>query len=264
MKSTGQSGELVEIVGVVHPLGAGGGRGGQESLWALNFSFVLWRRPDGAVTEQQLYLSKPGLTDAELRAAMDALHPYDIIRVRVRPTEPVGAGDTARAQLVEVLGPEPSDTELSARVEQLRQPVTVEHPFFGTLTLDRALNSYEAEVPWGGHPVRLHLSLDESEDENALLATAQSLWDEQRQWDERVRDHAADELLDLKNDAWLGEDEEPFTRDTFKARMALASVGVYSDGAFEFCFNDGNLFWGHVILVSGSLAEGPKDASIAG
>ncbi len=230
----------------------------------LSFAFVLWRRLGGAVSGQELYLSKPSLTDAELRSEMGAIHPNDILRVRVCLPEPTQTGSAARALLVEVLGAESSDTELNARVEQLRQPVTAEHSFFGTLTLDRAMNWYEVEFPWNGRPVQLQLSLDEGEDENELFAIAKNLWDEQRRWDERVRDHVTDELLDLKNRAWLGEGEEPFTRDTFKARMEAGSVTVYSGGAFEFCFSDGDLFWGHVILVSGSLSEGPTAASIAG
>jgi hypothetical protein len=53
-------------------------------------------------------------------------------------------------------------------------------------------------------------------------------------------------------------------KEEFKARMALESVTVEADGSFQFWYGDGDLFWGHSIQVSGNLAEGPTDASLAG
>lgn len=251
-----------EVVGVVHPLGSGGGRGGKETLWTLRFSFSVWRRKGGAVDERQLRVARPGLTDKALRAMMDRVNPYDILRVRVRLTEPAaGAPD---AELVTLHGPVTSDAELTARADQLRQPVTVDHPYFGTLTLDRALNWYAVTAPWNGRPVQLFLARNGCDDEEELFAAAQALWERQKSWDRRVRVFAAAEMLDLKNGLWLGDDETAFTRTRFKAKMTPESVSVSAGGRFEFTFDDGNLFWGHVIQVSGTLAEGPEHAGIAG
>jgi hypothetical protein len=75
-----------------------------------------------------------------------------------------------------------------------------------------------------------------------------------------VRVFAAAELLALKNDVWPGDDVAEYTRTRFKAKIALESVSVSPGGHFEFTFGDGNLFWGHVIQVSGTLAEGPRHA----
>jgi hypothetical protein len=46
--------------------------------------------------------------------------------------------------------------------------------------------------------------------------------------------------------------------------LKLESITVYPDDSFEFWHNDGDLFWGHSILVSGSLSEGPTDAEVPG
>ena len=37
--------------------------------------------------------------------------------------------------------------------------------------------------------------------------TAETLWSDQAKWNERVEQYAVKELLDLKNDTWLGDDE---------------------------------------------------------
>ena len=71
-------------------------------------------------------------------------------------------------------------------------------------------------------------------------------------------------LLELKNDAWLDEDESEVSAEEFIARMELSSVSIHADGGFEFWFDDGDLFWGHSIMVSGNIQDGLDDAGIHG
>ena len=52
--------------------------------------------------------------------------------------------------------------------------------------------------------------------------------------------------------------------ERFMERMELDAVQIYGDGAFEFWFNDGDLFWGHAIHVTGSLDQGPEMAQMEG
>jgi hypothetical protein len=253
----------VEIVGVVHPLGAAGSKAGRERFWTLGFSFIVWRGPDGRAREQPLRVEKPNLSGKESRALMDSIQPYDVLRVRLRlPGKP--AKGRLRGELVKLLGKERADKDFKARAAQLKKPVRVKHPALGTFTLDRALDWYEARPNWDGRRVHLYLSREDCADEDALFALAEGLWKERKKWDRRARDFAAEELLDLKNGDWLDDGEKELTARRFKARMTLESVLVNPDGRFEFTYDDGNLFWGHVIQVSGTLAQGPTRAGIAG
>jgi hypothetical protein len=112
--------------------------------------------------------------------------------------------------------------------------------------------------------VSLSLSAKEPADLQEALKTAHSLWKTQEAWNQRIRDFAVQELLSLKNGDWLGEDEVEITADQFKDRMKLEAITVYPDSSFVFWHDDGNLFWGHCIQISGSLSEGPTDADIPG
>ena len=113
-------------------------------------------------------------------------------------------------------------------------------------------------------PVSLSLSTDQPDELEKALRTAHSLWQNQSKWNERIRNYAVQELLPLKNDAWLGEGEAELSADQFDGRMMLESVTVYPDGSFEFWHNDGDLFWGHSIQIGGTLSEGPTQADIPG
>jgi hypothetical protein len=214
--------------------------------------------------ERKLTITKPGLSDQELRAMTALIKPYDILRVRLRLADEEVDAAAVHAELAEVIGKERSDKDLEARAAQLRKPVSVTHPFFGTLTLNRAVDRYETAFAWNGQSIRLHLRRKDCKNEDALFQSAQSLWKGQKKWERRIRDFAVQELLPKKNDLWLGEDEKEFTARRFKERMALALIMVEPDGSFEFTYQDGNLFWGHVILVGGTLTDGPTYAEIAG
>lgn len=144
----------------------------------------------------------------------------------------------------------------------MQKPVTFDDPTFGTFTLDRRVDWFTAEVMWNGN--RVSLNLAESDEVHEALAAAHALWQEQREWNRRIRDYAVQELLPLKNEAWLSEDEAELTADEFKDAMTLESITVYPDGSFDFWHDDGDLFWGHSIQISGSLSEGPTDADIPG
>jgi len=255
-----------EVVGAVHPSGASGGAEGgaegQVTRWTLQLSFGPWRRIGGPVEDTELWLYQPGLTHDELRERMAAFRPYDIFRARVR-FRPGGNEQVQLADLVTT--PEPAaDDELGARVKELQVPVTVPHPTLGTFTLDRRVDWFKVTTDWNGRSVQLSLSRRGCNDEQELFRTAETLWAGQESWDRQVRAFASSRLLDLKNDTWLEDGENEVTTTEFEARMALEGVFVFPSRQFEFTFHDDGLFWGHVIQVSGTLADGLTHAGIAG
>ena len=100
------------------------------------------------------------------------------------------------------------------------------------------------------------------------MEQAKALMADQKGWDEKVRSFAADQLLEQANDwaqdAAEGEEPEEITREQFMERMELDAVQISAGGSFEFWFNDGDLFWGHAIHVTGSLDQGPESAQMEG
>lgn len=80
----------------------------------------------------------------------------------------------------------------------------------------------------------------------------------------QIEDNIIAELLELKNSTWLEEGQKPVTRAQFLKAIVLTGITFYSDDSFEMYFADGNLFWGHTILVSGSKDKGIDSVAIAG
>ena len=256
------SGRPVEdVVGLVDALGAAGWP--QEgNQWTLSFRFHSWKIPPGPMKTRPLSIE---MTSS--RKVYDSLwgrvEPYSVVRVLARVIEKSVMG-TPQAELLEFLGPDGSDPDLNQAAADLQKPVVLQDPQFGDLSLDRRVNWYTARTEWNGVVVDLHITPDDSGALDAALGVARALWNQQEEWARRIGDYAVQKLLPLKNESWLDEEEVAFSADQFKARMTLESVTAMPDGSFDFWHNDGDLFLGHSIQISGNLSEGLKHADIPG
>lgn len=253
---------ISEVIGVIYAPGTGGGRSGGETLWTLKTSFEAWRVHGGPLQTRPLRITRT-VTDDELKDLQKRLPAYSIVRIHARVVKesPFGGPE---ALLEYIVGPDDSDAELNQFAKNLQKPVTFDDPAFGTFTLDRRVNSFGAKTVWQKKPVKLRLSAKEPAEVQAALKTAKTLWESQSEWDTKVRDFAVQRLLERKNDEWLGEDEDEILPEEFKARMKLQTITVHSDGAFEFWHDDGDLFWGHAIMVSGTLSKGLTNVDTPG
>ncbi len=72
-------------------------------------------------------------------------------------------------------------------------------------------------------------------------------------WTKQAKMYAAQEMLERKNTTWPDNDENGntvmLTAAEFAERMVLQNVDVQNNGALSFWFDDGDLFYGHAILV---------------
>ena len=249
---------LLEVLGVVAARGVGGGKAQGDELWRLSFACDAWRVVGSEVQIGALAVGQK-MTEEEMKELFDHIKPYSLIRLRARIGESAFGGQMGFME--EFLGVDESDAELNDFALRLQQPVEFEDPVFGTFTLNRRVDCFSAQVEWNGQPITLDLS-DSAEVEKSLQ-TARALWESSSEWNRRIRDFAVEELLEMKNGNWQGDDAE-LSPDEFKNRMTLESIDASPDGSFTFWHNDGNLFFGHAIQISGDLAQGPTDADIPG
>ena len=236
--------EEFSILAVTGAGGFGGSRPQENGPWLAVLELTAWKEED---SEEPAHREKTQLVALADDKLMDYLRRRvrgdSVFQIMVRPSE-----DGKQFLMTELPQPE-IDPEMKAILEEQKKPVSIWVPELGTFTLNRLVNWFEAEVEWLGQPARL--DIDREED-----------------WDEKVRAFAAQELLDQANDwardAAEGEEPEEITREQFMERLELDAVQISAGGRFEFWFNDGDLFWGHAIHVTGSLDQGPEMAQMEG
>ena len=253
--------EEFSILAVTGAGGFGGSRTQENGPWLAVLELTAWKEED---SEEPAHREKTQLVALADDKLMDYLRRRvrgdSVFQIMVRPSE-----DGKQFLMTELPQPE-IDPEMKAILEEQKKPVSIWVPELGTFTLNRLVNWFEAEVEWLGQPARL--DIDREEDWDACVEQAKALMAGQKGWDEKVRAFAAQELLDQANDwaqdAAEGEEPEEITREQFMERLELDAVQISADGRFEFWFNDGDLFWGHAIHVTGSLDQGPEMAQMEG
>jgi hypothetical protein len=234
-----------------------------QQHWTLSFALAAWRYANGVVQDRELVIEKRPVNYSEIAVFRWLIRPYKVLKVRARVAE-TNSFRTPRGLLVEVVATDIPDAELCTRAQELQNPVTFDDERLGTFTLNRALDWYECRTNWGAKPVSLTLRPDGNEGPEALLACAHAFFRSQAEWDQRIRDFAVAELLDIANAHWRREGAQEVSADQFKGKMTLESIAVYADGSFDFWHHDGGLFGGHSVVVSANLAEGPTHTEIAG
>ena len=142
--------------------------------------------------------------------------------------------------------------------------VTFEDSRFGVFHLARLVKWFEAEAEWNSQPVRLALHVGNDLNADKALEFARLVWDSQADWDGKIYKFASDKLLQAKNDFWLQSGENKIEPAEFQSRMTLEHIGISSWGEIEFYFDDGELFWGHKIVVEGKVLTGLTDARFEG
>ncbi|MEM9790490.1 MAG: DUF2262 domain-containing protein [Planctomycetota bacterium] len=253
---------IVTVDGVVGANAVSGGKMQGDELWDATFSLVAWRIDDGVIESGQMVVHK-FCSDADLHALQDLVDKESLVRFQAQIVDRSSSGILdARLQGFSTVK---IDDE---KLEELRSarlaPLVYDDPVLGDLTLNRSINSYEAPVAWLGNEVELSISALNEEIDKRSLQIAHELVEKQSIWHARAIDLAADSLLELKNDSWLEDDEDEVTHDEFIKAMTLESISVFSDKTFAFYFEDGDLFWGHTIEVTGSIDKGPDSANIVG
>ena len=254
--------EELTVLAVTGAGGFGAGRMDSSDLWQVSIGLTAWMEEDSPEIHQGDF-QLVSLADDTLR---------DYLRQRLRPDFILKfsarlSGDGRRLLLLNL--PEPAfDPDLKAILEEQKKPESLYVDGLGTFVLNRQVKWFETEVAWLDSTVRLEYDQGPADEMKQAHSTARSLMTDQSEWDKRVREYAADQLLELANqwaaDGEEGDNPQEVTRADFISRMELDAIQVDKDGGFEFWFNDGDLFWGHSIRVSGTLADGPDDAQMEG
>lgn len=256
------SGRPVEnVLGLVDASGACGWPE-EDDQWTLAFTFHCWKIPPGSIKTRPLSVRITASLE-EFDSLRNRSVSYSVVRIRAKVVEESVLG-TSQAELLEFLGSDGSDSELNQAAADLQTPVVIKDRQFGKLKLDRRVNWYTAKTKWNGAAITLNLTVDDSGAIDGALTVARTLWKDQERWAKRIEDYAVRELLPLKNESWLDDEDVELSAQLFKSKMTLESITVTPDGSFDFWHNDGDLFSGHSIQVSGDLSQGPTDAAIPG
>ena len=194
------------------------------------------------------------------------------LKARKKIPHEVPEGVTASSQnqflVVEVLEEDAPCPALEEVLAEYRRPVVLNDEELGELSLDKDLDMFEGGISWRGEDIDISLEVDSSSEDTwtAAVAAMKQMMTDQDRWDRDMRAFAARQLTELACEWRESADEEvpEITEESFAQRIELTSIAMDPDGSFSAYFDDDDMFFGHCVVVYGTLADGVASAVMAG
>ena len=257
-------------------LAGGAGAGKRNGFWDVSHYFIAYVDcQTGALHTGDGRIVYP-VSDEEHDAGgiLDRFRREGLYRLKARKKIPheVPEGVTASSRneflIVEVLEEDAPCPALDEVLAEYRRPVVVTDEVLGELALDKDYDTFEGEILWRGEQICLSLEVDAANEgtwADARRAMKVMLAEEDR-WDRDMRASAARELTELACEWRESADEEvpEITEESFARRIELRSIAMDADGSFSAYFDDDDMFFGHCVVVYGTLEGGVVKVNMEG
>nr|WP_314492599.1 DUF2262 domain-containing protein [uncultured Chryseobacterium sp.] len=145
---------------------------------------------------------------------------------------------------------------------------TIKIPSLGKLTYNDKLEWYEGTFNTEKQSIEVSVHNSEPDDFEKLFPFVDQQMNSK--FYEEMLLKMENTMIELKNDLWLGEDEEtgedepPITVEDFRKRISVSSIVFYEDCTSSIYCNDGDIFWGHTIDISVDENGEYKNVNLAG
>ena len=145
-----------------------------------------------------------------------------------------------------------------------KQNYKITDEIIGLVRFNEQLQGYYGEYKTASLSFKVFIDTDSRKKTIQVLSFVHKVISDFKTFDESARNFAAEELLALKNDAWLDEGEAIVSKEDFISKMLIESITFEENKQFQICYNDGELFWGHSIIVDINKKGMPNKAEIYG
>ena len=265
-----------EIREILVLLAGGSGAGKRSGFWDVSHYFIAYVGcQTGALHAADGRIVYP-VSDEQNDAGgiLDRFRREAVYRLKARKKIPseVPEGVTASSQnqflVVEVLEEDAPCPALEEVLAEYRRPVVVVDEVLGELTLDKDLDMFEGTLLWRDEDIDISLGVDSSSEDTwtAAVVAMKQMVAEQDCRDRDMRTFAARELTELACE-WRESTDEgapEITEESFAQRLDLTSIAMDADGSFSAYFNDDDMFFGHCVVVYGTLSDGVAKVNMEG
>jgi hypothetical protein len=247
--------KVKEITIITENSPLGGAKGGTEKFYEIKCGITAWKY----INSDNVFKGDFALTGKadfqQIKELQGKILPDSIVSLKVRQKENTFL-------LVEIIENKNVNEELENILKEQTKPIIYADEILGEFALNKRFNIYTGKTKWNNKAIELNIEKYNGKRLNEVFIVANELFKEQSIWDKKIKEFAADKLVKLKNKSWLEEGENEITKEQFIEKMKPESINISLKNKFEFCFDDGELFWGHGITVYGNLEKGPMKAEV--
>lgn len=133
---------------------------------------------------------------------------------------------------------------------------------FSEFQFDSDTKNYDGQIKFNNRDfVDLTISI-ETFDKDKVFKLAENVFKKIEELEETYKESIAEDLLTIHNETW--NEESITSKSEFINRIKLEGILFFCDGNAELYYNDGDLFWGHTIVVSINENGQYQDSQIYG
>jgi hypothetical protein len=140
--------------------------------------------------------------------------------------------------------------------------LVIENSFLGTLTYDKDFDWYANNRTSKYFKFEMNINYEVPHKFAELLKYVET-----KMVDKFYETHLVDiepEMIKLKNDSWLEDEEEQLTPEKFRRLVAVTSIVFYHNKSCTIYCSDGGLFGGHTIAISVGKSGTYKGVALTG
>jgi len=228
--------------------------------WELTLTLQPWRGEDGAIQTAKLTAIAHNLDRESAQSLAKACTPGGVVRFAASALP--APGEDRLSVAIATLEGLIDDPDLAGFVVPAPVFDPYHHPVLGHFVKDKDYLPHIGKAVWNG--AQIEIWLDGSEAElDTCAAVAEAMLSNAGVWQAEMTARAYTKMYANWDAVWR-EDDPPLTEAEWRARLTIEALSVTANGRFTATFADGDLYWGHAIEVSGSLAEGATDAVMLG
>ena len=186
-----------------------------------------------------------------------------IVRLKVRK-EKDSSGLYIRFLLEDIIDTNYKDNDLNIILEEYSKPVYYKDEELGDFELDKSINRFEKNMSWiDNNDISVSFDNIDEEVNEKSADIIKKIFSSKKELDKKLKDYISENMLEDANN-WNDDDDKPhISKEDFTKLIALTSITI-SEVIITFWFDDGDIFWGHSIVVESGYDFNFTDAHIEG
>lgn len=170
-----------------------------------------------------------------------------IVRLKVRK-EKDSSGLYMRFLLEDIIDTNYKDNDLNIILEKYSKPVYYKYEELGDFELDKSINMFNKNIEWDNNNISISFENIDEEVNKKSADIIKKIFANKKDIDKKLKDNISENMLEDAN-SWNDDAEKPhINKEDFTKLIALTSITI-SEDIITFWFDDGDIFWGHSIVV---------------
>ncbi|CRF31356.1 hypothetical protein BRSU_0041 [Brachyspira suanatina] len=186
-----------------------------------------------------------------------------IVRLKVRK-EKNNNDLYMRFLLEDIVDNDYKDDDLNIILEKYSKPIYYKDEELGDFELDKSINCFEKNMSWT-YNNDISVLFDDIDEElnKKSVDIIKKIFANKKDIDKKLKDYISENMLEDANNWNDDAEKHHISKEDFVKLIALTSITI-SEDIITFWFDDGDIFWGHSIVVESDYDFNFEDAHIEG